>query len=84
VGLFERSLRADVRPGRAVLNWLWLALARQKMGDRKEARRWLLKASKWLDGLGGQYPANSSVLKLHLHNWLEAQVLRREVELLKP
>jgi hypothetical protein len=27
VTLFEQSLRADPMPGKAVLNWLWLALA---------------------------------------------------------
>jgi tetratricopeptide (TPR) repeat protein len=35
----EQSLVADGRPGRAVLNWLWLALAYQKLGNSKEANR---------------------------------------------
>ena len=29
IPFFEQSLRADPKPGRAVLNWLWLALASQ-------------------------------------------------------
>ena len=33
VPLFEQSLRADTRAGRAVLNWLWLALAKQRLGQ---------------------------------------------------
>jgi hypothetical protein len=37
--LFEQSLRADARPGRAVVNWLWLALAQQRLGKSEEARR---------------------------------------------
>jgi tetratricopeptide (TPR) repeat protein len=78
----ERSLAADGRPGRAVVNWLWLALAYQKLGNPKEARRWLDKAANWLDQQGGRMPRESSVMGSHLHNWLEAHVLRREAEAL--
>jgi hypothetical protein len=63
-----RSLRAQPEPGCAVLNWLWLALAHQRLGDSVNARSWLPKASSWLDALGDQMPANSSALKLHQHN----------------
>ena len=49
VPLFEQSLRADPKSGRAVLNWLWLALAKQRLGEAEEARRWLNKAQAWLD-----------------------------------
>jgi serine/threonine-protein kinase len=85
VPLFEQSLRADSKPGRAVLNWLWLALANQRLGKSDDARRWLLKAQAWLD----QYDGGISVfaeekLGVHFHNWLEAQVLRREAEALIP
>jgi hypothetical protein len=40
-GQRDRSSRPspDERPGRAVLNWLWLALSDQKMGNTDEARR---------------------------------------------
>jgi tetratricopeptide (TPR) repeat protein len=79
VQLFEQSLRADGRPAVAVLNWLWLALAHDALGDRKEARRWLDRAATWLDGLGNELSA-SSAAKLHRHNWLEAHILRREAE----
>jgi hypothetical protein len=65
-----------------VLNWLWLALAYQKMGNPKEARRWLDKAADWLDQQGGRMPRESSVMGSHLHNWLEAHVLRQEAEAL--
>jgi hypothetical protein len=34
----ERSLAADSRPGRAVLNHLWLALAELRRGDKEKAR----------------------------------------------
>ena len=62
-------------PGRAraVLNWLWLALANQRLGKAEEARRWLGKAQAWLDQYGDGMPARAEEeLGLHLHNWLEA------------
>src|SRR5262249_29017566 len=76
----ERSLVADGRPGRAVLNWLWLALAHQKMGEREEARRWLDKAVNWMDQQDGRMPIETPAMGSHRHNWLEAHVLRLEVE----
>ncbi len=47
------------------------------------AEAWLEKATKWL----AQYPKGIPVMPddatgLHLHNWLEPQVLRREAEAL--
>ena len=83
VPLFEQSLQADAKPGCAVLNWLWLALAHQRLGKAEEARRWLGKAQAWLDQHGGGMPNRAEEkLGLHLHNWLEAHVLRREAETL--
>jgi tetratricopeptide (TPR) repeat protein len=81
VPLFEQSLRADPMLGRAVLNWLWLALANERLGNADEARRWLAKAQTWLDQYRDGMPARAEEeLGLHLHNWLEAHVLRREAE----
>jgi tetratricopeptide (TPR) repeat protein len=79
--LLEQSLKADSKPGRAVVNWLWLSLVEHRRGKPAEARAWLEKATKWL----GQYPGGIPVLEddatgRHLHNWLEAQVLCREAE----
>jgi tetratricopeptide (TPR) repeat protein len=85
VPLFEQSLQADPKPGKAVLNWLWLALANQRLGNSEEARRWLDTAQAWLDQYGDGMPARADAeLGLHLHNWLEAHVLRREAEALIP
>jgi serine/threonine-protein kinase len=75
---FERSLQAETRPGAGVLNWLWLALAYQKIGEPKQARYWLDRAGAWLDSVGSELPANADALNLHRHNWLEAHVLGRE------
>jgi tetratricopeptide (TPR) repeat protein len=79
--LFEKSLKADAKPGRAVVNWLWLALANHRLGKSEEARRWLGKAQAWLDQFDDGMPASADTeFGLHLHNWLEAHVLRREAE----
>jgi hypothetical protein len=83
VALFEKSLCADPVPGKAVLNWLWLALANQRLGMAEEARRSLGQAQAWLDRYGDGMPARAEQeFGLHLHNWLEAHVLRREAEAL--
>jgi hypothetical protein len=83
--LFEESLQADPKSGRAVLNWLWLALADRRLGQAEEARRWLDKAQAWLDQYRDGMPARADEeLGLHYHNWLEAHVLRREAEALLP
>ena len=83
VTFLEQSLRTDSSPGRAVVNWLWLALANQRLGKSEEARRWLGKAQAWLDKYEDAMPSPADAqLGLHLHNWLEAHVLRREAEAL--
>jgi tetratricopeptide (TPR) repeat protein len=78
--LFERSLQADIKPGRAVVNWLWLSLVEHRRGKPAEARAWLEKATKFLDQFPQGIPEKEDDWGLHLHNWLEAQVLRREAE----
>jgi tetratricopeptide (TPR) repeat protein len=73
VPLLERRLRANPKPGAAVLNWLWLALAHQQLGKAEEARRWLGKAQVWLDQYRDGMPARAEAEGgMHLHNWLEA------------
>lgn len=79
--MFEKSLQANTKPGAAVVNWLWLALANQRLGNSSDARQWLEKAQRWLDQFhNGLPPGADRDLGLHLHNWLEANVLRREAE----
>ena len=80
VPLLEKSLKADPNPGTAVLNWLWLAFPCDKPGRADDASRWLAQAGAWLDGQGPEMPAHAGALGLHLHNWLEACALRRELE----
>jgi hypothetical protein len=80
--LLEASLRVDGRPARAVLSWLWLALACQKQGKAAEARRWLGKADHWMDQQEGKMPLDVNLMGAHRHNWLEAHVLQQEAEAL--
>jgi serine/threonine-protein kinase len=82
VPLLERSLAANEKPGAAVLNWLWLAFAYHQMGNPDEARRWRDRAGAWLDQLGREMPVGADDLGLHHHNWLEAQLLRCELDAL--
>jgi tetratricopeptide (TPR) repeat protein len=83
VTFLEKSLQADRKPGRAIVNWLWLALAHQRLGDRERARRHLYKASAWLHQFHEGMPDRADEsLGLHLHNWLEVQVLLREARAL--
>jgi tetratricopeptide (TPR) repeat protein len=83
VAPLEQSLRRDPRRGQNVLSWLWLALTYQRLGKAEEARRWLGEAQAWLDALGDRLPSRAEQeLGLHLHNWLEAHILRREAEAL--
>jgi serine/threonine-protein kinase len=77
---FEKSLRADRRPGRAVVSWLWLTLAHQEKGESEEAQRCFARATNWLDQQTGKAPVETAEMGSHLHNWLEAQVLRKEIE----
>jgi hypothetical protein len=83
VPLLDQSLKADATAGRAVLNRLWLALPNQRLGKAEEARRWLGKAQARLAQYGdGMPPRAEAEVGLHLHDWLEAHVLRREAEAL--
>jgi tetratricopeptide (TPR) repeat protein len=62
-----------------VLDWLWLAMAEYRLGNQDEARRWLIKADHWLDAHREGMPARpEGKIGVHLHDWLEAHILRRE------
>jgi tetratricopeptide (TPR) repeat protein len=89
-GEFEEAARVarrclEAHPGwdGNVLNWLRLALACRRLGQADEARRWLDKAAGWLDRFDEGMPAEAEgTHRLHLHDWLEAHLLRREAEAL--
>jgi hypothetical protein len=53
------------------------------LGKTEEARRWLAKATAWLDQYREGMPARAEEGSgLRLHNWLEAHVLLHEAEAL--
>jgi serine/threonine-protein kinase len=79
-----QSIKLEPKPGAAVVNWLWLALAYQQLGQEDEARHWLTRATSWLDLLGNEMPSHADSIGLHRHNWLEAHILRQEAERLLP
>lgn len=71
---FENSLETAQDPSHAVINWIWLARAHLTSGNRDIARQWHVKASDWLDQ-NARMPE-----RIHLHDWLETQILQQEVE----
>ena len=83
MAFFEQTLRADPKLGRAVLNWLWMALTQQRFGRSEAARCWPYEATVCLGEYTNGMPDRAKdVLGLDLRNWLEAHVLRREAEAL--
>ncbi|HEX6884336.1 MAG TPA: serine/threonine-protein kinase [Planctomycetota bacterium] len=82
VSLFEKSIASNPSAGRAVLSWLWLTIAYHHLGRGEDAARWHATAVAWLDAFGDGMPDSASVPGLHLHDWLEAQVLRQEADAL--
>lgn len=72
---FERSIEADPAPEHAVINWLWLARVHQAVGRNDVAEQWRTKAVEWLDR------SAEKPMEIHLHDWLECHILRRELEL---
>jgi tetratricopeptide (TPR) repeat protein len=80
--LLRRCLKDNPNWDGIILARLWLALALHGQGKDDEARKELAPALVQLDRWGKQMPAQTMPghIGLHLHDWLEAQVLRREAE----
>jgi hypothetical protein len=82
--LLMQSLDATKKPGAAVVNWVWLALANQNLGKDEAAQQYLERVRHWLANPLEGMPANGEQdVRLDLHNWLEAHVLLRELEALR-
>jgi tetratricopeptide (TPR) repeat protein len=69
---FHESIEVGPWWGGNPLNWLGLALAHQRLGQQHEARQWLARAERW-------YKRVRQGAAVHPSDWLEYQVLRREV-----
>lgn len=74
IPILERSLQANSQPEQCVITWAWLARAHLGLGDHDAAKSWLEKTASYLDQSAGKPK------EIHLHNWLEAQILRHEME----
>ena len=63
-----------------ILHWLPLAIAAHRKGDLQEARKWFEKATMWMDQTRKDFPRELATPQhLHINDWLEAQVLFKEV-----
>lgn len=74
IPILERSLEAASELEQHIVSWAWLARAHLSIGEHDTAKIWLAKAADWLDQSATKPPS------IHLHDWLEAQILRRECE----
>lgn len=74
IPLLKLSLQQSQHPESSVVAWMWLARAYLSLEDHDTSRIWLGKAVEWMD------QSNTMPEGIHLHDWLEAQILRHEVE----
>jgi WD40 repeat protein/tetratricopeptide (TPR) repeat protein len=83
---FQDSTKWTPARENLVFDWLILAMAHHRLGQKAEAQQWLNKAVRWIDGAGQERNGNLTARAPLTHDeWLEVQVLRREAEeLLKP
>jgi WD40 repeat protein/Flp pilus assembly protein TadD len=66
-----------------IVNWLLLAQVHHRLGHAEEARRWLDKATAWLDQATQETPREQAeALHLDLHDLVACWLLRREAQLL--
>jgi tetratricopeptide (TPR) repeat protein/tRNA A-37 threonylcarbamoyl transferase component Bud32 len=78
--LFERSLSAEPRTGKAVLNWLWLSLGCARAGDKVGARNWHAKVDEWIAEMQRSPPERVQTDGLDRHGSIEATILTREAK----
>jgi tetratricopeptide (TPR) repeat protein/tRNA A-37 threonylcarbamoyl transferase component Bud32 len=74
IPILERSLQVSAQPEKLILTWVWLARAHLSLGEHDPAKTWYGKAADWLD------QSDTKPEGIHLHDWLEALILRRECE----
>lgn len=62
-----------------VCDWLVLAIALYEKGEDEKADEWMAKSVEWFrENERKLQLANPAGLPIHAHNWLAAQILRRE------
>jgi len=76
---FNEAIKAHGHEGTPV-DWLFLAMAHQRLGHAEEARKWLDRAGRWIDQADKDRPREAAVVP---HGWqgrLEIRLLRKEAE----
>jgi tetratricopeptide (TPR) repeat protein len=78
----QEAIKAEGKEGTA-WDWLFLAMAYQRLGKAEEARSWLDKAGRWIDQKLQEKPREGAAGSLlRWDQQLELQLLRREAEAL--
>lgn len=74
IATLERSLQSSARPEHGLITWAWLSRAYLGLEKRDAAKMWHRKVVELLD----QHETKPT--GIHLHDWLEAEILRQECE----
>ena len=78
----DEGVKAGGKGGDA-LDWIFLAMAHQRLGHTGESRRWMDKAISWIDSSTKDKPKDDTFgARIDWQTWLALQVLRREAEAL--
>jgi tetratricopeptide (TPR) repeat protein len=72
--ILEKVVESSTNPEHGIVAWVWLSRVKLGLGDHDAAKQWLGKATTYLD------QSATKPEGIHLHNWLEAHILRQEVE----
>jgi len=73
ITVLQQSLQANSRPEDCIITWVWLSRANLSLEQEDAARMWLGQVKNLLD------QSTTKPDGIHLHNWLEALTLRREL-----
>ena len=69
--------------GGSAWDWLFLAMAKQKLGQTNEAKEWFAKVVEWIDRETNERTQGQLGARLSWEQRLELQALRREFELMQ-
>jgi WD40 repeat protein/serine/threonine protein kinase/tetratricopeptide (TPR) repeat protein len=75
----EQAIEADGQGG-TTWDWLFLAMAHQRLGHADEARQWLDKAVSAIEGAAQKKPAKAAATSSSWEGRLEIELLRAEAE----
>ena len=76
----NKGIKAHGKEGDA-FDWLFLAMAHQRLGHSDEARKWLDRAVQWIDQSTRDHPKDDSLgTPIGWAPWMILKVLRREAE----